>query len=100
MTTAIVTLGAAGAVVVTADKIEHFPTPDLKPLDTTGAGDCFCGGFMAALSKGSSVEDAVVFANHAAAISVTRLGVIDAIPQLEEVLALMQETGRRRLTVR
>jgi len=60
-------------------------------VDTTGAGDTFAGGFLSALSKGKSIEHAINFANHAAAISVTRLGVIDAIPGPDEVEASMRE---------
>jgi|SRR5271165_2765375 len=87
---AIITLGEQGAVLVTAGEVQHFRPPNLKAVDTTGAGDTFAGGFLSALSKGNSVEDAINFANHAAAISVTRLGVIDAIPKLEEVEASMK----------
>jgi ribokinase len=88
---AIVTLGEHGAVLVTAKDVRHFYPPTVKAVDTTGAGDIFAGGFLTALSKGQSIDYAIDFANHAAAISVTRLGVIGAIPKLEEVEASMQE---------
>jgi ribokinase len=88
---AIVTLGEHGAVLVTAKDVQHFPSPRVKAVDTTGAGDTFAGGFLSALSKGKSVAQAISFANHAAALSVTRLGVIDAIPRLDEVEASVRE---------
>ena len=87
---AIITLGEHGAVLVTAGGTRHFPTPTVKAVDTTGAGDTFAGAFLSALYQGRSVDHALNFANHAAAISVTRLGVIDAIPTLEEVEASLR----------
>jgi ribokinase len=88
---AIITLGEHGAVLVTDKNVQHFHSPTVKALDTTGAGDIFAGGFLTALSKCKSVDYAINFANHAAAISVTRLGVIGAIPKLEEIEASMRE---------
>jgi ribokinase len=84
--TAIITLGEHGATLVSRDGIDHFYPPKVKAIDTTGAGDTFAGAFLTALWQGQSIRDAINFANHAAAISTTRLGVIDAIPSVEEVL--------------
>ena len=84
--TAIITLGEQGSTLVSRDGIDHFYPPKVKALDTTGAGDIFAGAFLTALWQGRSIRDAIVFANHAAAISTTRLGVIDAIPSVDEVL--------------
>jgi len=89
---AIVTMGELGAVVVTPDKEEHFPAPRVQAADTTGAGDVFSGAFMAGYWRGEPLEELVRFANTAAAISVTRLGVVNAIPRLEEVLELRAGT--------
>jgi ribokinase len=82
---AIITLGKEGAVVVRDGQSQLFEPPKVSAVDTTGAGDVFSGGLMAALAKGKSLEEAIVFANHAAALSVTKLGVIEAIPNLAEV---------------
>jgi len=78
-------------VLVTANEVKRYHSPTVKAVDTTGAGDIFAGGFLTALSQGKPLDCAIKFANHAAAISVTRLGVIDAIPKLEEVEASMLE---------
>jgi ribokinase len=90
--TAIITLGAEGAVLVAEGGRQHFRPPQVEAVDTTGAGDTFSGALMAALSKGQALEDAIVFANCAASLSVTRLGVIESIPDLAEVVALVQSS--------
>jgi len=91
---AIITLGELGAVLVTKDGGKLFKTPKVTAVDTTGAGDCFSGALMAGLAKGQSIEDAIIFANHAAALSVTKCGVIESIPSLEEVEAFMKEASK------
>jgi ribokinase len=85
--TAIVTLGERGAVWTTASAQGHCLPPAVHAIDTTGAGDVFSGAFMAAISQGKPLQESLQFANTAAAISVTRLGVVGAIPQLAEVEA-------------
>ena len=85
---AIVTLGQNGAVLVVGHDVKHFPAPRVEAVDTTGAGDIFSGAFMAALWAGESVPASIEFASRAAALSVTRPGVIEAIPERQEVLAL------------
>ena len=87
--TAIVTLGEHGAVLVTNGKTEHFYPPKVKAVDTTGAGDIFAGALLMAMAEGKPIEEAINFANHAASISVTRRGVISAIPQTSEIVASM-----------
>jgi len=54
-------------------------------VDTTAAGDVFNGAFVVALSEGKTIENAVVFACKAAAISVTRLGAQASAPHRKEV---------------
>jgi ribokinase len=84
---ALVTLGELGVVCVSAKGAHHYVPPLVNAIDTTGAGDTFCGAFLAAFSQGQDLAECIRFANCAASISVTRLGVIEAIPRLEEVLA-------------
>jgi ribokinase len=57
----------------------------VKTSDTTAAGDTFNGALAAALANGNSLPDAVVFANAAAALSVTKPGAIASIPSLKDV---------------
>ena len=90
--TALVTLGEHGVVLVTDGKTEHFYPPKVKAVDTTGAGDIFAGALLTAMSQGKSIQEAINFANHAASISVTRRGVVSAIPGLAEVTASLEAT--------
>lgn len=80
----LVTLGAAGVIWVTARQATHFEARKVHPVDTTGAGDCFCGVFAASLAQGLSVPQAIDRAIVAAAIAVTRNGAAQAIPFASE----------------
>lgn len=81
----IVTLGKAGALVVTADGDTLYPGVEADAVDPTGAGDCFLGGLAARLSEGTSLSEAVAFANRAASVSVQRSGASSSIPYREEL---------------
>ncbi|MCE1117990.1 MULTISPECIES: ribokinase [Pseudomonas] len=81
----IVTLGAQGALFVDGQGDRHFPVAPVKAVDTTAAGDTFIGGFAAGLARGLSREDAIVFGQRAAALSVTRVGAQPSIPYLKEL---------------
>lgn len=77
----IVTLGAEGAWLVTAEGAVHFPAPTVTVVDTTGAGDCFCGVLAAGLAYGLALEAAVARAVEAASIAVTREGAAPSMPR-------------------
>lgn len=83
--TAILTLGEHGALLVTGEGARHFPAPRVDAVDTTGAGDVFSGALMAGLARGAPLERTIAFANNAASLSVTRLGVVESMPDLAEV---------------
>ncbi|WP_302614815.1 PfkB family carbohydrate kinase, partial [uncultured Bacteroides sp.] len=67
------------------DNYVMIPAKQVETVDTTGAGDVFCGAFSVYLSKRHSLTEAVEFANAAAAIAVTRIGAQSAIPYKTEV---------------
>jgi ribokinase len=72
---AVITLGAQGAVYAHADSVEHLSAcPVETVVDTTGAGDAFAGALAAALAHGSELADAVQAGLEAAAVTVTRAG--------------------------
>lgn len=82
----VATLGPRGALL--SGPIGRYEAKGHKvnAVDTTGAGDCFIGGFAAALAKSASVPEAIDFANKAAAISVTRRGAASSFPTVAEVM--------------
>lgn len=82
----IITLGAKGAFVSSNGKQEIVASPKVEAVDTVAAGDCFCGAFAVARSNGKDVFESVAFAAKAASVSVTRVGAMDSIPKIEEVV--------------
>lgn len=85
----IATLGARGLTALVGDETRAMPAKNVVPVDTTGAGDCFCGAFIACLSGGQPVWDALAYAQAAAAISVTRSGAARSMPTRDEVDAML-----------
>ena len=78
--TVILTLGARGAFVATAQMRQIVPAFKVKPVDTTAAGDVFNGALAVALAEEKPLVEAVLFANAAAALSVTKLGAQPSAP--------------------
>ncbi|MGY1632714.1 ribokinase [Geodermatophilus sp. SYSU D01186] len=87
--TVVVTLGARGALLVPADgpALLQAPPP-VEPVDTTGAGDCFCGALGIALADGAAPAEAVALAVTAAALSTTGAGARGALPDAAAVARL------------
>ena len=81
----IVTMGSKGVKYFDGNEIKEVPSNKVKVVDTTGAGDTFCGGLAAALVRGDSIEDAVTFANKAASFTVTKLGAQSGMPALSDL---------------
>lgn len=83
----IITLGAGGALLASGGGWNHIRGRSAKAVDTTGAGDCFCGVMCAALAADASLLEATELANIAASIQVERRGAADAMPRLAEILS-------------
>lgn len=83
--TIIVTLGSKGAACLHEGVFFVVPGRPVKAVDTTGAGDCFCGALAVALHEGQTMGEAVAFANTAASISVQRLGASSSMPTRAEL---------------
>lgn len=81
----IVTLGSKGVKYFDGDEMKLIPSYKVEVVDTTGAGDTFCGAFAAALVRNDNLEDAIKFANKAAAFSITKLGAQSGMPTLKEM---------------
>jgi ribokinase len=87
--TMVVTQGAEGSVAVGtawATPIAAFPT---RVIDTTGAGDCFCGVLATGMADGLRLEDAMQRASAAAALQVSRRGAGNAMPTLADTLSTL-----------
>ncbi len=83
--TVILKIGSHGAIVATARGETHHPAPAARAIDTTAAGDTFNGALAVGLSEGLRLDDAVDFANAAAALSVCRPGAQASMPSRAEV---------------
>jgi ribokinase len=84
-TIAIITLGARGSFVASSDFTGFVPAFKVNSIDTTAAGDVYCGSLAVALVEGKSLTEAVRFAGAASAISVTRLGAQPSAPHRKEI---------------
>ncbi|MFC4639569.1 ribokinase [Deinococcus hohokamensis] len=82
-----VTLGARGHLTVTGSQTLTFPALAVPVVDTTGAGDTFCGVMTARLALGEPLDRALRAAGVAAALTCTRPGAQDAMPDWAEVQA-------------
>lgn len=82
---AIITLGGDGCLLSQRGRQQHIAPYAVEVIDTTGAGDTFCGFLAALIAGGAAIEDAVASANAAAAISVTRSNARKSIPSMDDV---------------
>jgi ribokinase len=86
----VVTLGGDGAVAIQGEGWTHVEAPAVEVVDTTAAGDCFCGALAVALVDGRSLEDATRWATMAAAIATTRPGAQASMPFREDLTGSMR----------
>ena len=86
---AVVTLGAAGAIVVTPTDATHVPAPAVTPVDTTAAGDAFCGALADALVGGADLVRATEWAVRVGAAATLRHGAQPSLPTRDEVEHLL-----------
>lgn len=89
--TAIATLGNQGVIWSGPTGEGYLPAHKVDVVDTTAAGDAFCGGFAACLAEGMPLEAALKFANAAGAIAVTRQGAQPSLGNRTEIENLVQD---------
>ena len=91
--------GGRGAYLDTGDGFRHFPGYPVGAVDTTAAGDAFNGALAVALDEGCPLEEAIVFANAAGALSVTKAGAQQSLPWRRELETFQRSAPRsqRRL---
>lgn len=81
----VITLGAAGAVVRDGQRLERISAPAVEVVDTTGAGDAFCGAMAARLAEGSEAIEAARLGILAGSLAVTQAGAQPSMPRREEI---------------
>ena len=89
----VLTLGENGSVFFDKNKCIKQEAFSAKAVDTTAAGDTFCGYFLSELTRGSEIKKALMTASAASAIAVGRNGAAPSIPYKEEVEAFLEERG-------
>jgi len=85
---AIVTLGAAGCIAAGPDGVHRHAALQVCAVDSSGAGDTFCGVLAALLASGSQAAPAIAAAQQAAALTVARPGAYAALPSAAELRSL------------
>ena len=84
--TCICTRGSRAVEYYSNGSLKRIPVPDRDtPVDTTGAGDVFCGGLVYGLTRNMKMESAISFAVNASSLSTTKHGVLHSFPTREEV---------------
>ena len=81
----IITLGVRGALLYNNNYVKVIPGYSVKAIDTTAAGDTFNGALVYSLFCGNNIIESIIFANKAAALSVTRVGAQSSIPTVKEI---------------
>jgi ribokinase len=87
----VITLGPRGAMFSTGSAEGFVPGFTIKAVDSTAAGDVFNGALAVSLSEGQPLREAVLFANAAAALSVSRLGAQPSAPRRLEIDEMMYQ---------
>jgi ribokinase len=88
--TVIITLGAKGAYVKSGQMTGMVAGFKVKAVDSTAAGDVFNGALAVAIAEGKAMDAAILFANAAAALSVTKLGAQPSAPTRREIDRLVK----------
>ena len=90
----VMKLGARGCYVATRDGAAQVAGFAVKCVDTTGAGDCFAGGFLTALARGMHPFEAGQVANAVGALTVQHMGSTTGLRGWDETLAWMATSSR------
>ena len=89
----IITMAEKGAIYVGKDKVIKQPAYKVSPIDTTAAGDAFCGGLVSELARGKDMESALKFAAAAGGLATTKSGATPSLPTENEIRSLQKSQG-------
>ncbi|MES0880420.1 ribokinase [Roseibium sp. SCP14] len=87
----VVTLGAEGVVAGQGGRRLKFKSPEIQAVDTTGAGDAFCGAMAAALDGGVDFERAVKEGIAAGALACTVTGAQSSVPFKKDIAGMADQ---------
>jgi 2-dehydro-3-deoxygluconokinase len=85
----VLKMGESGAYLATPEHRVRIPKHEVQVIDATGAGDTFCGCFLAHILTGDAPEQAARYASVAAALKCTGYGAVAPIPRTEDIVAAM-----------
>jgi ribokinase len=85
----VITLGSKGVLLKTESQTATIPSPKVEVVDTTGAGDAFCGALAAAFARGCTLTEAAKVGVAAGAVAVTKQGAQPSMPTVDEIERLM-----------
>ncbi len=91
--TVIVTLGDRGALLCQATGCRWIAPYPVQAVDSTAAGDAFCGALACGLAEGWSLDRTIRFANAAGALTTTKRGALESLPLRAEMIRLQEEAG-------
>lgn len=92
----VLKMGEAGAYLATPEYRVHIPRHEVQVVDATGAGDTFCGAFLARILTGDAPEQAARYASVAAALKCTGYGAVAPIPRNSDVLLAARQASPQR----
>jgi ribokinase len=87
----IITIGGEGAIALAEGGIKRFKPPQVTVVDTTGAGDAFCGAFAAQIAAGATVAAASQIGVIAGALAVTKMGAQPSQPRWSEIEPMLDQ---------
>lgn len=87
----IVTMGSKGSLILDGGEPRFIQARRVKAVDTTGAGDTYCGALCVAIAEGKTLPEAAEFASAVSALSVTKMGAQTAMPKRVEAEAFMNQ---------
>ena len=92
--TSIVTCGSKNVISYHNSKYKEHKVEPIKAIDTTGAGDIFCASCVYGLSQNMNLDSTIDFAINASRLSVTKRGVVESLPNLNEILLAIQDSDK------